>query len=222
MTEIAKMIDHTLLKPESTKEQIVQLCKEARQYGFATVCINPTWVSTAAQELEDFDVGITTVIGFPLGATTSFTKVAETRDAIANGATEIDMVMNVGALKSKEELKVYHDIKQVVQAASGQAVLKVILETGLLTNEEKILGCQLAKEAGADFEKTSTGFGPGKATVEDINLMREAVGPQIGVKASGGIRDSATAVAMIEAGANRIGASAGIAIITGETGKSEY
>src|SRR5690625_3022238 len=125
MTEIAKMIDHTLLKPESTKEQIVQLCKEARQYGFATVCINPTWVSTAAQELEDFDVGITTVIGFPLGATTSFTKVAETRDAIANGATEIDMVMNVGALKSKEELKVYHDIKQVVQAASGQAVLKV-------------------------------------------------------------------------------------------------
>src|SRR5690625_3553654 len=185
MTEIAKMIDHTLLKPESTKEQIVQLCKEARQYGFATVCINPTWVSTAAQELEDFDVGITTVIGFPLGASTTFTKVAETRDAIANGATEIDMVLNIGALKSKEDLTVFQDIKQVVQAANGKAIIKVIIETGLLTKEEKILACQLAKEAGADFVKTSTGFGPGVATVEDIRLMRKTVGTQMGVKASG-------------------------------------
>lgn len=220
-TNIAKLIDHTLLKPETSKEQIVELCEEAKKYGFATVCINPTWVSTASSVLKNSNVGVTTVVGFPLGATTTFTKVSETRDAIANGATEIDMVMNIGALKSNEDLTVYHDIKQVVQAADGQAVVKVILETGLLTNEEKQRACQLAKEAGADFVKTSTGFGPGEATVEDISLMREIVGPRIGVKASGGVRDVNQAMEMIEAGANRIGASAGIEIVTGKIGTSK-
>ena len=220
--QIARMIDHTLLKPDSTKEQILQLCEEAKEYEFATVCVNPSWVRTAAKELKGTSVGVTTVIGFPLGATSTFTKVAETRDAIASGATEVDMVINIGALKSKDEGTVYHDIKQVVRAASGQAVVKVIIETGFLTDEEKERACLLAKEAGADFVKTSTGFGPGQATVEDIRLMRETVGPNIGVKASGGVRDAESAKAMIEAGANRIGASAGIAIVSGEKGSGSY
>lgn len=220
--QIARMIDHTLLKPDSTKEQILQLCEEAKEYEFATVCVNPSWVRTAAKELKGTSVGVTTVIGFPLGATSTFTKVAETRDAIASGATEVDMVINIGALKSKDEGTVYHDIKQVVRAASGQAVVKVIIETGFLTEEEKERACLLAKEAGADFVKTSTGFGPGQATVEDIRLMRETVGPNIGVKASGGVRDAESAKAMIEAGANRIGASAGIAIVSGEKGSGSY
>lgn len=220
--QIARMIDHTLLKPDSTKEQILQLCEEAKEYEFATVCINPSWVSTAAKALKGTSVGVTTVIGFPLGATSTFTKVAETRDAIASGATEVDMVINIGALKSKDEGTVYQDIKQVVRAASGQAVVKVIIETGFLTDEEKERACLLAKEAGADFVKTSTGFGPGQATVEDIRLMRETVGPNIGVKASGGVRDAESAKAMIEAGANRIGASAGIAIVSGEKGSGYY
>ena len=220
--QIARMIDHTLLKPDSTKEQILQLCEEAKEYEFATVCINPSWVRTAAKELKGTSVGVTTVIGFPLGATSTFTKVAETRDAIASGATEVDMVINIGALKSKDEGTVYQDIKQVVRAASGQAVVKVIIETGFLTDEEKERACLIAKEAGADFVKTSTGFGPGQATVEDIRLMRETVGPNIGVKASGGVRDAESAKAMIEAGANRIGASAGIAIVSGEKGSGYY
>lgn len=220
--QIARMIDHTLLKPDSTKEQILQLCEEAKEYEFATVCVNPSWVRTAAKELKGTSVGVTTVIGFPLGATSTFTKVAETRDAIASGATEVDMVINIGALKSKDEGTVYQDIKQVVRAASGQAVVKVIIETGFLTDEEKERACLLAKEAGADFVKTSTGFGPGQATVEDIRLMRETVGPNIGVKASGGVRDAESAKAMIEAGANRIGASAGIAIVSGEKGSGYY
>lgn len=220
--QIARMIDHTLLKPDSTKEQILQLCEEAKEYEFATVCVNPSWVRTAAKELKGTSVGVTTVIGFPLGATSTFTKVAETRDAIASGATEVDMVINIGALKSKDEGTVYHDIKQVVRAASGQAVVKVIIETGFLTDEEKERACLIAKEAGADFVKTSTGFGPGQATVEDIRLMRETVGPNIGVKASGGVRDAESAKAMIEAGANRIGASAGIAIVSGEKGSGSY
>lgn len=216
------MIDHTLLKPDSTKEQIIHICEEAREYGFATVCIQPTWISVAKAALADSDVGITTVIGFPLGVTSTFTKVAETRDAIASGATEVDMVINLGALKSQDDLGVYHDIKAVVEAASGQAVVKVIIETGYLSVEEKVLACKLAKEAGADFVKTSTGFGPGTATVEDIQLMRETVGPNLGVKASGGVRDSETAKQMIEAGATRIGASAGIAIVSGEQGTDSY
>lgn len=220
--EIAKMIDHTLLKPESTKEQIIQICAEAKEYGFATVCIQPTWIALAKEALQDSDVGITTVIGFPLGVTSTFTKVAETRDAIASGATEVDMVINIGALKSQDDLAVFHDIKAVVEAANGQAVVKVIIETGYLNVEEKILACQFAKEAGADFVKTSTGFGPGAATVADIQLMRETVGPDLGVKASGGVRDAETAKLMIEAGANRIGASAGIAIVGGDQGSADY
>lgn len=220
MTEnIASTIDHTLLKPESTQAQIKQLCKEAKEYQFATVCINPYWVAVAAEELWGTEVGITTVIGFPLGATSTFSKVAETRDAIASGATEVDMVLNVGALKSHDDEAVYKDIEAVVQAAKGQAVVKVILETGLLTDAEKIRACEIAKEAGVDFVKTSTGFGPGAATVEDIQLMRETVGPNIGVKASGGVRDAETANAMLQAGANRIGASAGIAIVEGGQGE---
>lgn len=220
MTEnIASTIDHTLLKPESTEAEIIKICDEAKEYNFATVCINPYWVPVAAKELQDSTVGITTVIGFPLGATSTVVKAAETRDAIAAGATEVDMVLNVGALKSQAELAVLEDIKAVVQAAADQAVVKVILETGLLTDAEKVRACELAKEAGADFVKTSTGFGPGTATVEDIRLMRQTVGPNIGVKASGGVRDAITAKAMIEAGATRIGASAGIAIVKGEQGE---
>lgn len=221
-SSLAKVIDHTLLKPDSTKEQIVELCEEAKAYHFATVCIQPTWVPTAKALLKDSDVGITTVIGFPLGATSTFTKVAETRDAIASGATEVDMVINIGALKSQDDMGVFQDIKAVVEAANNTAVVKVIIETGYLTVEEKILACQLAKEAGANFVKTSTGFGPGTATVADIELMREAVGPYIGVKASGGVRDQETANQMIEAGATRIGASAGIAIVTGGEGEASY
>ncbi len=223
MTEnIAKMIDHTLLKPDSTEADIIKLCEEAKEYGFATVCIQPYWVPVAKKELAGAVVGITTVIGFPLGATSTFTKVAETRDAIAAGATEVDMVINLGALKSNDHLTVVLDIKRVVQASAGQAVVKVIIETGYLSDEEKRQACMLAKEAGADFVKTSTGFGPGAATVGDIRLMRETVGEGLGVKASGGVRDRAGAVAMIEAGANRIGASAGIAIVSGGTGEQDY
>lgn len=220
--QIARYIDHTLLKPESTQADIIQLCKEAKQYQFATVCVNPFWVKTAAEELKSSGVGVATVIGFPLGATSTFTKVAETRDAIASGATEVDMVINIGALKSKDEMAVYQDIRQIVRAANGQALVKVIIETGFLTDEEKKRACMIAKEAGADFVKTSTGFGTGGATVEDIKLMRETVGPEIGVKASGGVRDFATAKAMIDAGATRIGASSGVAIAKGEKGEGEY
>mgnify|MGYP001320360110 FL=1 len=220
--QIARYIDHTLLKPESTQADIIQLCKEAKQYQFATVCVNPFWVKTAAEELKSSGVGVATVIGFPLGATSTFTKVAETRDAIASGATEVDMVINIGALKSKDEMAVYQDIRQIVRAANGQALVKVIIETGFLTDEEKKRACMIAKEAGADFVKTSTGFGPGGATVEDIKLMRETVGPEIGVKASGGVRDFETAKAMIDAGATRIGASSGVAIVKGEKGEGEY
>lgn len=211
-----RMIDHTLLKPESTKEQILQICDEAKEYGFATVCIQPTWIDIAKQELAGFDTGITTVIGFPLGVTSTFTKVAETRDAIASGATEIDMVLNIGALKSGDDLGVFQDIKAVVDAVKGQAIVKVIIETGYLTVEEKILACKFSKEAGADFVKTSTGFGPGGATVEDVQLMRETVGSELGVKASGGVRDAESAARMIEAGATRIGASASITIVDGD------
>lgn len=212
--ELAKYIDHTLLKPESKESDIITLCEEAKKYQFVAVCVNPYYVKTASKALENTNVKVATVIGFPLGAMSNFTKVCETRDAIANGATEIDMVINIGALKSKKELDVYHDIKGVVRAASGQALVKVIIETGLLTDDEKRLACRLAKEAGADFVKTSTGFGPGGATVEDVRLMRGVVGDSLGVKASGGIRDEQTARAMIEAGANRIGTSSGVAIVT--------
>lgn len=217
--EIARLIDHTLLKPESTEEQIKKLCAEAKEYRFASVCVNPYWVATAAAELKDSGVEVCTVVGFPLGATSTFTKISETRDAIASGATEIDMVMNIGALKSGDMETVKKDIEGVVLAAKGQALVKVIIETGYLTEEEKKKACMLSKMAGADFVKTSTGFGPGCATPEDIRLMRETVGPEIGVKASACVRDLDTARKMIAAGATRIGASSGVKIVKGEVGE---
>lgn len=212
--EIARTIDHTYLKPDTSPEKITQLCEEAKEYNFASVCINPSYVPLAAKLLKGTPVKITTVIGFPLGATTSTAKAMETRDAIANGADEIDMVMNIGALKSKNYDLVRKDIQAVVNAANGR-IVKVILETALLTQEEKIKACQIAKEAGADFVKTSTGFGGGGATVADIALMRRIVGPIMGVKASGGIRTLEDVQALIKAGATRIGASASVAIIKG-------
>ncbi len=213
--DIAGLIDHTLLKPDATEGDVRKLCEEARQHEFASVCINPVWVGLAAQLLAGSPVKVCTVIGFPLGATTPTAKAIETRDAIANGATEIDMVINVGALKSGDDELVRRDIEAVVAATGGRAIVKVILETALLSREEKVKACLLAKMAGADFVKTSTGFSTGGATVEDIALMRETVGPEMGVKASGGIRDRETADAMVAAGATRIGASASVAIATG-------
>ncbi|KQC48120.1 deoxyribose-phosphate aldolase [Geobacillus stearothermophilus] len=219
---IANMIDHTLLKPEATKEQIVQLCAEAKQYGFASVCVNPSWVKTAARELSGTDVRVCTVIGFPLGATTPETKAFETKNAIENGAREVDMVINIGALKSGADDWVERDIRAVVEAAAGKALVKVIIETALLTDDEKVRACQLAVKAGADYVKTSTGFSGGGATVEDVALMRKTVGDNVGVKASGGVRDRKTAEAMIEAGATRIGTSSGVAIVSGQTGRADY
>lgn len=209
---LASYIDHTLLKPEATEAQVTTLCVEARKYVFASVCINPHFVPLAARLLKGSEVKVCTVIGFPLGATTTETKVCETKKAIADGAHEIDMVINVSALKSKDFSKVEDDIRQVVKACDGK-ILKVILETALLTKEEKIKACELSVKAGADFVKTSTGFGPGGATEEDIALMRHVVGPNLGVKASGGIRDTATTLAMLKAGATRVGASASVAIV---------
>ncbi|MED4269807.1 deoxyribose-phosphate aldolase [Geobacillus stearothermophilus] len=219
---IANMIDHTLLKPEATEEQIVQLCAEAKQYGFASVCVNPSWVKTAARELSGTDVRVCTVIGFPLGATTPETKAFETKNAIENGAREVDMVINIGALKSGADDWVESDIRAVVEAAAGKALVKVIIETALLTDDEKVRACQLAVKAGADYVKTSTGFSGGGATVEDVALMRKTVGDNVGVKASGGVRDRKTAEAMIEAGATRIGTSSGVAIVSGQTGRADY
>jgi deoxyribose-phosphate aldolase len=213
---LAAYIDHTLLKAEATEAEVKKLCAEAREHSFASVCVNPTNVALAAKLLQGSKVAVCTVIGFPLGATTPTAKSIETRDAIANGATEIDMVMNVGALKSGNDDLVRRDIQAVVDAARGKAIVKVILETALLSKEEKVKACLLAKMAGADFVKTSTGFSSGGATVEDIALMRQTVGPEMGVKASGGIRDTATAQAMVAAGATRIGASASVAITKGE------
>ncbi|MDP4156324.1 MAG: deoxyribose-phosphate aldolase [Bacillota bacterium] len=220
---VARMIDHTLLKPDATEAEIVKLVNEAKQYSFASVCINPTWVKTAADLLVDTpNVKVCTVIGFPLGATTTETKVFETKNAIGNGATEVDMVINIGALKDKRDEFVEQDIRAVVEAAKGKALTKVIIETCLLTDEEKVRACELAVKAGTDFVKTSTGFSTGGATVADIQLMRKTVGPDLGVKASGGVRSREDALAMIEAGATRIGASAGIAIVNGETSTANY
>ncbi len=219
--ELAKLIDHTQLKPEATREQILKLCEEAKTYGFWSVCVNPAWVALAAEQLQGTDVKVCTVIGFPLGATTPSTKAYETEEAIRSGATEVDMVINIGALKSGEDDRVREDIRAVVEAAQGKALVKVIIETALLTDEEKARACRLAKEAGADFVKTSTGFSKGGATVEDIALMRQTVGPEMGVKASGGVRDYETARAMIQAGATRIGASASVNIVTGAKADGE-
>lgn len=215
---MAKYIDHTLLKAQATKAEIEQLCKEAAEYKFASVCVNPYWVPLCSQLLKGTGVLVCTVIGFPLGATSTAAKVAETNDAIKNGAEEVDMVINIGALKAGDLATVRRDIAEVKKAA-GHRILKVIFETGLLTDEEKINACRLSKEAGADFVKTSTGFGPGGATPADIALMRRVVGPDMGVKASGGVRDTKTAQQMIEMGATRIGASAGIAIVKGDKAK---
>lgn len=217
----ASMIDHTLLKAEATKEQIAKICAEAKQYGFASVCVNPTWVKFAAEQLEGAESVVCTVIGFPLGANTSAVKAFETKDAIANGAGEIDMVINIGALKEGNYDLVREDIKAVVDAANGTLV-KVIIETCLLTDEEKVKACELSVEAGADFVKTSTGFSTGGATAEDIALMRNTVGPDLGVKASGGVRSLEDMKLMIENGATRIGASSGVAIMEGLTSNSDY
>jgi deoxyribose-phosphate aldolase len=217
--DLAKYIDHTLLKPEATAEQIDQLCNEARKYNFASVCINPTWVKRAATNLRGTRVVTCTVIGFPLGANTTAIKAMEARRALREGAREIDMVLNVGALKSGAYEQVKEDIAQVAEAAHEVGGLcKVILETALLTDEEKVIASSLAKEAKADFVKTSTGFGSGGATVYDVALMRETVGPEMGVKASGGVRTLEDVEDMIAAGASRIGASAGVQIVSGDQG----
>jgi len=212
--QIAGMIDHTLLKPDAAQDQIAQLCYEARKFDFASVCINPTHVKLAAQLLKGSNVDVCTVVGFPLGATPPAVKAFETQQAIRDGATEIDMVINIGALKSQDYQAVLEDIGTVTRAAhAGNAIVKVIIEAALLTDEEKVIASQLSKAAGADFVKTSTGFGPGGATVNDVALMRRVVGPDIGVKAAGGVRNLADAQAMIAAGATRIGASAGVRIV---------
>ncbi|MFP3124591.1 deoxyribose-phosphate aldolase [Ectobacillus funiculus] len=218
----AKLIDHTLLKADAKKEAIITLCEEAKQHHFASVCVNPTWVEVAAQLLHGTDVAVCTVIGFPLGANTPETKAFEARDAIAKGATEVDMVINIGALRDGNDELVERDIRAVTEAAKGKALTKVIIETSLLTEEEKVHACKLAVKAGADFVKTSTGFSTGGATVEDIALMRKTVGPAIGVKASGGVRDFAGMEAMVQAGATRIGTSSGVALISGQAAKTDY
>jgi len=214
--ELAKYIDHTALKADTGRAAIEKLCQEAREYGFMSVCVNPTWVATAQSLLAGSDVKVCTVIGFPLGANTSAVKAFETRTAIQEGADEVDMVINIGAAKDGNWDLVKADIQAVVEAANHQALVKVILETCLLSKEEIVKASQVAKEAGADFVKTSTGFSTGGATVQDIRLMRETVGADMGVKASGGVQNRADALAMIEAGASRIGASKGIAIVTGQ------
>jgi deoxyribose-phosphate aldolase len=217
--DMARYIDHTLLKPEATAADIDQLCREAEEYHFASVCINPTWVKRAAESLRGSSVPVCTVIGFPFGATTPEVKAMEARRALRDGARELDMVINVGALKSGDHDLVLKDIEKVVDAAhEAGALCKVILETALLTDEEKVIASSLAKQAKADFVKTSTGFGPGGATVYDVALMRETVGPEMGVKASGGVRTASDAEDMIAAGATRIGASAGIIIVGGKDG----
>ncbi len=217
--DLAQFIDHTMLNADATAEDIDQLCQEAERYHFASVCINPTWVKRAANNLRGSGVPVCTVIGFPLGATTTEVKMTEARKALRDGAREIDMVINIGALKSGETEIVYNDITKVVDAAHEVgAVCKVILETALLTDEEKVVASALAKRARADFVKTSTGFGPGGATVYDVALMRETVGPEMGVKASGGVRTAHDAEDMIAAGATRIGASAGVQIVSRSDG----
>jgi len=212
---IAKYIDHTLLKPDASINEVLKLCEEARTYRFASVCVNPCHIKTAADALFGSSVKTCTVVGFPLGALTPEMKAAETRAVIALGAEETDMVVNIGALKSGDWALVKDDIEAVVNAAAGRACVKVIIETCLLTDAEKVKACAIARDAGADFVKTSTGFSKGGATAADVRLMRQAVGPDMGVKASGGIRSFEDAVAMLEAGATRLGTSSGVKIVTG-------
>ncbi len=211
--ELAKTIDHTLLKPDATAAQILKICDEAKAYGFASVCVNPSRIALVAKALEGTDVTPCCVVGFPLGAIPSESKAAEAAVAVKNGAREIDMVIDIGAAKDGDWARVEADIA-AVKAACGSARLKVIIETCLLTDDEKVQACLAAKRASADFVKTSTGFSKGGATVEDVRLMRQTVGPEMGVKASGGIHNRAEALAMLEAGATRIGASSGIAIVS--------
>ena len=217
---VAGMIDHTLLKPDATKREIETLCSEAKEFGFASVCVNPTWVATCARLVRGSSVAVCSVVGFPLGATTADTKQYETRRAIFDGAREIDMVINVGALKSGDLHLVESDIRAVTSACRETNVLsKVIIETALLSDEEKVTACTLAKAAAADFVKTSTGFGPGGATAEDVALMRRIVGEDMGIKASGGVRTLEGVKAMVAAGATRIGASAGVRIVQQSRGQ---
>ncbi|EIF39168.1 deoxyribose-phosphate aldolase [Streptococcus sp. SK643] len=219
--KLNKYIDHTLLKQDATEEQIDCLLSEAKAYDFASVCVNPTWVEHAKKGLEGTDVKVCTVVGFPLGATTSAVKAFETKEAIQNGADEIDMVINVGALKSGNLTLVESDIRAVVEASCDKLV-KVIIEACLLTDQEKVVACQLSQKAGADFVKTSTGFSTGGATIADVTLMRETVGTEMGVKAAGGARSYADALAFVEAGATRIGTSAGVTILKGELADGDY
>jgi len=218
----AKYIDHTLLKPEATQEQIAHLCTEAKRYQFASVCVNSTWVKIATNALKGTNVKVCTVIGFPLGATTTAVKAFEAEDAIKNGAQEIDMVINIGALKSKNDTDVLSDIEAVVNTAKGHALVKVIIETCLLTDEEKRRATELSVKAGANYVKTSTGFSTSGATSEDVRLMRKIVGNSIGVKASGGVRSLKDVQAMIAAGASRIGTSSGVKIIQGLVPESDH
>jgi len=218
---LAGLIDHTLLKPDAAREDIERLCREAAQFCFASVCVNPNWVPLCRDLLRGSGVKVCTVIGFPFGSHLPDVKAFEARRAVEQGAEEVDMVINIGALKSKDYALVEADIRGVVQAVGKETVVKVILETSLLTREEKIMGSTLSKAAGADYVKTSTGFAGGGATVEDIALMRETVGPEMGVKASGGIRTKEDVEAMVAAGATRIGASAGVKIVRGEAVESK-
>ena len=219
--KLNKYIDHTLLKADASQEQIMNLIEEATEYEFASVCVNPTWVAFAAQALKVTDVKVCTGIGFPLGANTPEVKAFEAEDAIQNGADEIDMVINIGALKSQDYELVEKDIRAVVEAAKG-TLGKGIIETCLLTDDEKVKACQIAQKAGADFVKTSTGFSTGGATVADVAVLRKTVGPNMGVKASGGARSYEDALAFIKAGATRIGASSGVAIMEGDVANGDY
>lgn len=220
--QLEKYIDHTVLKPESKDVDIQQACFDAKKYNFKAVCVNPTWVSYVADQLKDSDVNACTVVGFPLGANATAIKAAEAEQAVKDGATEVDMVINIGALKSEDFALVHDDIKAVVKAVNEKAIVKVIIETCLLNRHEKVRACEISKRAGADFVKTSTGFSTGGATAEDIKLMRSTVGPEMGVKASGGVRTYEDSVAMIEAGATRIGTSNGIALAEGREGTANY
>jgi deoxyribose-phosphate aldolase len=219
--ELNKYIDHTILKPNTTREQVKQICDEAKEYDFASVCVNQYHTKYVSEQLAGSDVKVCTVVGFPLGAVSKEVKAFATVQAVKDGADEIDMVINVGALRDKDYECVLNDIKAVVEAANGKLV-KVIIETCLLTDEEKVKSCELSVEAKADFVKTSTGFSTGGATVEDVALMRKTVGTNAKVKASGAVRDYETAMAVIKAGADRIGASAGIAIMNNEVSNSDY
>lgn len=220
---IASYIDHTLLKPEASEAEVLKVCAEAAEYHFKSVCVNPIWVKTVKTALKGTGVLTCSVIGFPLGATPSDVKVFEARGAVLDGADEIDMVINIAAARANDKGALVDDISAVAESVhAGGAILKVIIETALLDDAQKVLACEAAVEAGADFVKTSTGFNGGGATVEDVALMRRTVGPELGVKASGGVRSLADAQAMIAAGATRIGASSGIAIVKGEQGSSAY